>query len=333
MQARFTRTGKLTGAIAEFWVSFWRSIVGHALIAVVLASTQFAASTAAEMKVEQLSIHGRTREYVLSAPASGRQLPTILALHGTLLDAKRTMVSMGLEGLIDPERLVVVAPNAVAGQWNDGRVLAAALTWQADDVAFIRSLIGYLVDTGVSDPHRVYVTGFSNGGMMALRLICEAPDLIAAAGIIAATFPLELVDRCSKPGPTSVVVMNGTADPIVPYAGGALAFGGEQVLSTDETINLLRTINRCTDNRKSGLLAHADPNDDSYVIMSRWTNCASGAPVVLYRIQGGGHRIPGYRKGWPVTNILLGKMNRDFEAAYALWDFFNDKKRVNSRAQ
>ena len=66
------------------------------------------------------------------------------------------MVSMGLEGLIDPERLVVVAPNAVAGQWNDGRLLAATLTWEADDVAFIRGLIGYLVDTGVSDPHRVY---------------------------------------------------------------------------------------------------------------------------------------------------------------------------------
>jgi polyhydroxybutyrate depolymerase len=334
MQARFTRAGKLTGAIAKSWVSFWRSIVGHPLIAVVLASTPFAVSSAAEMKVEQLSIDGRTREYVLSAPASGRQLPTILALHGALLDAKRTMVSMGLEGLIDPERLVVVAPNAVAGQWNDGRLLAATLTWEADDVAFIRSLIGYLVDTGVSDPHRVYVTGFSNGGMMALRLICEAPDLIAGAGIIAASFPLELVERCNKPRPTPVLVMNGTADPIVPYAGGALAFGGGQVLSTDETINLLRTINRCTDNRKSDPLPHADPNDDSYVMISRWTNCAWGTPVVLYRIQGGGHRIPGHREGWPVlTNILLGKMNRDFEAAYALWNFFNDKKRVNLQAQ
>jgi poly(3-hydroxybutyrate) depolymerase len=91
--------------------------------------------------------------------------------------------------------------------------------------------------------------------------------------------------------------------------------------------------NRCTDNRKSGPLPHADPDDDSYVMISRWTNCAPGAPVVLYRIQGGGHRIPGHREGWPVTNILLGKMNRDFEAAYALWNFFNDKKRVNSQAQ
>jgi len=331
MQARFTRAGRL--AIAESWLSFWRSVVSQSLIAVVIASTPFAVSSAAEMKVEQLSIDGRTREYVLFAPAAGRQLPTILALHGTLLDAKRTMVSMGLKELIDPERLVVVAPKAVAGQWNDGRLLAATLTWEADDVAFIRGLIGHLVDTGVSDPHRVYVTGFSNGGMMALRLICEASDLIAAVGVVAATFPLELVERCNQPRPTPVLVMNGTADPIVPYAGGALAFGGGQVLPTDETINLLRTINRCTDTRKSGPLPHADPNDGSYVMILRWTNCGSGAPVVLYRIQGGGHRIPGHREGWPVTNILLGKMNRDFEASYALWSFFNDKKRVNSQAQ
>jgi polyhydroxybutyrate depolymerase len=222
---------------------------------------------------------------------------------------------------------VVVYPNAVAAQWNDGRPVASALTMEVDDVAFIRSLIGSLVDSGLSDPRRIYVTGFSNGGMMALRLICEAPELIAAAAVIAATFPAELAAGCKPPRPTPVLVMNGRADPIVPYAGGALAFGGGKVLSTDETVGLLRALNRCTDGANVGAVPDIDPDDGSRVIVTRWTNCALAAPVVLYRIEGGGHRIPGHTGDWPVTDILLGRMNHDFEAAYAIWSFFKDKKR------
>jgi poly(3-hydroxybutyrate) depolymerase len=49
--------------------------------------------------------------------------------------------------------------------------------------------------------------------------------------------------------------------------------------------------------------------------------------VVLYRIDGGGHRIPSHREDWPIADVLLGKMNHDFDAAYALWSFFKDKTR------
>jgi polyhydroxybutyrate depolymerase len=249
-------------------------------------------------------------------------------LHGTLLDAQRMMIIMGLEPLVDREGLTVVYPNAVGAQWNDGRPAAAVFPGgSVDDVAFIRSLIGHLVGTGISDPHRVYVTGFSSGGMMTLRMICEGSELIAAAAIIGASFPVEVAQACQPPRPTPILVMNGTADPVVPYAGGAVVFGGGQVLSTDETISLMRTVNRCIDRASFSALPDIDPDDGSYVTAGSWTKCASAAPVVLYRIEGGGHRIPGRREDWPVTDILLGRMNRDFEAANAIWSFFKDKKR------
>jgi polyhydroxybutyrate depolymerase len=195
-----------------------------------------------------------------------------------------------------------------------------------DDVAFIRSLVGHLVRTGVSDPHRVYVTGFSTGGMMTLRLMCEAPELIAAVALIGANFPIELAESCEVRRPTPILVMNGTVDPVVPYAGGAVVFGGGQVLSTYETISFMRTVNRCADRVNYSELPDIDPDDGSHVIVASWTKCASAAPVVLYRIEGGGHRIPSRREDWPVADILLGRMNNDFEAAYAMWNFFKDKK-------
>jgi poly(3-hydroxybutyrate) depolymerase len=49
---------------------------------------------------------------------------------------------------------------------------------------------------------------------------------------------------------------------------------------------------------------------------------------VLYRIEGGGHRIPRRNEAArPVIDRLLGRPNRDFEAAEAIWSFFKDKMR------
>jgi polyhydroxybutyrate depolymerase len=124
--------------------------------------------------------------------------------------------------------------------------------------------------------------------------------------------------------------MNGTADPLVPYGGGGVGFRGERgrVLSTDETMAFLRKVDGCTHAAKLDHLADVDPSDGSSVTIASWTNCASGAPVVLYRIDGRGHRIPRRNEGArPVIDGLLGRANHDFEAAEAIWSFFKDKKR------
>jgi polyhydroxybutyrate depolymerase len=283
---------------------------------------------AAETTTEEVFFGGYTREYFMSAPAARRQLPTVLALHGSFLNAQRLLISLGLEPLVDREGLVAVYPNAIGAQWNDGR--AASAVWTGglvDDVAFIRSLVEHLVRSGVSDPRRVYVAGYSNGGMMTLRLICDAPELVAAAAIIAASFPREVAQSCTPARPTPILVMNGTADPIVPYQGGGLAFGAGDVLPTEEMLSFFRRVNRCAEAAKVGGLPDVDRDDGSYVTIASWTSCPSAAQVMLYRIEGGGHRIPSHREDWPVADVVLGRMNHDFEAADAIWSFFKDKRR------
>lgn len=60
---------------------------------------------------------------------------------------------------------------------------AAALTDHplADDVAFFRQMVTDLTANFAADARRIYVSGFSNGGQMALRLAHEASTIIAAA--------------------------------------------------------------------------------------------------------------------------------------------------------
>ena len=53
--------------------------------------------------------------------------------------------------------------------------------------------------------------------------------------------------------------------------------------------------------------------------------CTSAAPVILYRVEGGGHRVPS-REGVPFADIL-GTLNRDFDSAEVIWSFFKDRKR------
>ena len=87
-------------------------------------------------------------------------------------------------------------------------------------MAFLRRLAVELAERGVADPGRIYVAGVSNGGMMALRLICEGADFVAGVGSVIASMPAAAGADCRPARPVPVVMFNGTADKLVPYDGG-----------------------------------------------------------------------------------------------------------------
>jgi polyhydroxybutyrate depolymerase len=299
----------------------------RALAVLAFASIPWASLPAAEITAQHLSVGGFEREYYISAPASPGPRPTVVVLHGSWQSGQIMMQTTGLEPLIDREGLVAVYPNGLASHWNDGRA-AAAIFGPRDDVDFLRTLVAHLVRTGVSDPHRVYAIGFSNGGMMALRMLCEATEVFAAIAVIGANLPAEVAPGCRPTGPTPALLMNGTADPFVPYEGGQVILRGGVVLSTDQTVRFLRRVNGCADRAQVTVLPDFDPYDGSRVVITSWTSCSSGAPVVLYRIEGGGHRIPNPDPGIPAFDLVLGRMNHDFDAAEAIWSFFKTRGRA-----
>jgi polyhydroxybutyrate depolymerase len=299
-----------------------------AILAAFFASIiPFASLHAAEIKNEQLTVGGSERSYIISTPRVRGPQPTVLVLHGSLANGPMAMLGMGFQKLVDREELVAVYPSAVAGEWNDGHEMAAS--WSGvppDDVAFLRTLVEHLVRTGVADPARVYVTGFSSGGMMAFRLMCEAPESFAAIAPIAATIPADLLPGCKPQRATPTLMINGTADPFVPFGGRPFPFFGGRLPSIDQTTKILRNLNGCAESARIDRLPHLDPDDGSNVVITSWINCTSAAPVILYRVEGGGHRVPS-REGVPFADILLGALNHDFDSAEVIWSFFKDKKR------
>ncbi len=67
------------------------------------------------------------------------------------------------------------------------------------------------------DPHRVYLTGMSNGAMMAYRVALERPERVAAIAPVAGAMALD-PDLVRVPVP--VLHMHGTDDRHAPFEGG-----------------------------------------------------------------------------------------------------------------
>jgi polyhydroxybutyrate depolymerase len=267
-----------------------------------------------------MQVAGQQRNYILARPHASGPLPTFIFLHGKGGSASKARW-MGFEQLGERERYVTVLPEGLNGEWNvfpaGFRDRSGAYTNGAD-TAFIKQLVADLVHRGISDPNRIYLGGISNGGLMALRMACDAADLFAAVGVFLASMPDFTGQDCHPSRPIPLLMVNGTADPIIPYYGGNTA-AGLKVWGTERTITFFRQLNGCTMAPRRTQMAQSDWGGAPSVVVDRWTGC-SGAPIVLYSVVGGGHRAPGGPGGG------MG----GFSASQTLWDFFRDKTAANN---
>ena len=86
-----------------------------------------------------------------------------------------------------------------------------------DDVGFLRRLLARVAADFDVDDDRFYVSGFSNGAMMAHRFACEASELITAAALVGGR--VEPGFECTPSRPTPLLQINGGADEVVPFDG------------------------------------------------------------------------------------------------------------------
>lgn len=161
---------------------------------------------------------------VVRPAPSGTLRPLLVVLHdaGRPSGAEWETVT-GLTPLAAAEDWTVAYPSAspAAGRrWNAGTCCVRADAVAArDDVAYLRSVVARVSATVPVDPERVWVAGSSNGGMMAARLACQAPDVFRAAVVVSGA----LVTGCRTP--VRLLHLHGLYDTTVPLAGGQ-AFEG-----------------------------------------------------------------------------------------------------------
>ncbi|MBT5433912.1 MAG: hypothetical protein P8Q36_18190 [Alphaproteobacteria bacterium] len=97
-----------------------------------------------------------------------------------------------------------------------------------------------------------------------------------------------------------------------------------RVMSTVATLFFWSNINGCRDDYTEQRLPDLEPDHSSVVDRLDLLDCE--APVVLLRVEGGGHRVPGDRIlfGSGLVDALLGVQNDDIRAAEQIWTFFKN---------
>lgn len=253
------------------------------------------------------------------------EIPLIFVLHGGGNgDATTARDALHFDEVGDTANFITVFPYGYYNDWADGRGIASADTAGIDDVSFLTTLKDTLINQYAVDSCKTYITGPSNGGMMSLRIASETPHSFSAYAPIISSLPDSIAINFNPQSPVSLLLMPGTADPLIPYEGGNLSpLAGGSVIGIDSTIALFMSNNDCVNtNPDSTLFPDIDPTDNSTVIRYDYGFCNDSSEVVLYKVIGGGHTIPGQEA---ITNPLplVGYVNYDIDAAVEIWKFFN----------
>jgi polyhydroxybutyrate depolymerase len=297
-----------------------------------------------ELTVLSGGLSRSVRVFVPAAAATRRALPLVIDLHGSGGDGEREARSTRLSEVAATHGFVVASPSggvsfAAAPEkhyWNiPGVPLSGAGDTPADapdDVQFIGDTIDQISAHTCIDARRVYVTGMSGGARMASLLGCRLAGRIAAiapvsglrAGLPSRENPTQPDPAsCQPQRPMPIVTFHGTDDHTNPYQGGGAPYWA---YSVPTALQRWAELDHCRNQATERKVA-------PHVTLLRYTQCAEGAQIWLYRTdapsaQGGGHAWPGGTVPPEMTTAGTSEQPRantpgtEINASELMWQFF-----------
>ena len=159
------------------------------------------------MKADNITVGGTNRTYNVIVPKNlGENRPLLIFCHGYNQDAgwmqnnefKNETVSM--EAVCDTAKFICVFPNGIDRAWDTGG---------DRDINFIKAIIEKMVTQYKIDRNRIYMGGFSMGGMLTYNAINKMSDQIAA--FVSCSGPAVVTPK-SGLRPIPLLHIQGTAD-------------------------------------------------------------------------------------------------------------------------
>lgn len=268
-----------------------------------------------------LTVGGLERTVLLHVPKSydpTKGTSLVLGFHGYGGTAAQMKTQTGFDALADARGVIVAYAQGtgIASKGFNGGDCCGKPAWtdETDDLGLALAMNKALSADYCVDPKRVYSAGFSNGGFMSYRFVCEAANVFAAVASVSGVLGTP-PDTCKPTRAVPILHVHGTADTTVPYAGGPAAGGlgalaGIVFRSVDETMKTFRARYTCGDAAKP-------VSEKGDTRCEEWTGCKDGAALELCTVKDGGHQWPG-GEATPVG----GKTSKDFAASAAVLDFF-----------
>jgi polyhydroxybutyrate depolymerase len=224
--------------------------------------------------------------------------PLVLMLHGYTSHADETNFLLGLGAQVSKRGFLLLTPEGTVNPegnqfWNATDFCCDFGKSGVDDVAYLLSLVDEAAKLYKVDKSRVYLYGYSNGGFMANRLLCETSGKFAGAVSLAgATF--KNPDLCRVKKPVSYLQIHAEDDPTVPFGDKSKESAGGF-----EAVKLRAKIAGCGDTpevkaKRDALVTIPGADTTPYV----WRGCQQGTEVELWRI--GEFASPDHKQHMPV---------------------------------
>ncbi|MEU6586545.1 PHB depolymerase family esterase [Nocardia sp. NPDC046763] len=250
----------------------------------------------------ELRIRGRRRVFTVRLPnrsADAEEVPLLLALHGRGGSGQMMRQMTGFDAKADEWGFAVAYPDGYRRNWADGRRGDDVGTDGEEDVDFLRAVIDWSAQRHGTAADRTIVAGLSAGAFMGHRLAVQAGDQITALAAVASAMPGSL--RELKPThAVSVLMINGTADPIVPIEGihrSRHTLRGQrrtfQLLSQQDAANYWCAANGCNDVTSTTHPAEPDRPGSFTTQQHRFTGGVADTTVSAWAVDGAGHTWPG----------------------------------------
>ena len=213
-----------------------------------------------------ITSEGQKREYLQYAPSDlGSKRPLIISCHGMNQSAKYQWDALkDAKTLADKEKFVIVLPEGINSGWDISG---------DRDINLIKDLIAQMKKDFDIDENRVYLSGFSMGGMLTYHAMNKIPDVIAAFAPISG-YPMWGFTYTGKRA-IPVIHHHGTGDDVCVYS------------------NVQRNIDELVKKNKCSSTPTITQNYGGYSHITRkeWGGGTDGVKVVLMELANKGHWI------------------------------------------
>jgi len=284
-------------------------------------------SMESEGDLKRFLVHkGLNRSYLVHLPVNyekSKPIALVIMLHGAGSNAEINRSITGMNDVADQENFIVVYPNGTGLfnfmlSWNAGYCCNYVEPLGVDDVGFLKLLIEKLERDYNVDSGKIYVAGFSNGGMMTYRLGCDLTEKLAAIGVVSASIDTK---ECRPSDPLSVVIFHGLNDRVIPYKGGnsfifPTKFFDLNHKSMSFVVSFWASHNLCSAPAKDSM---------GTVFREMYVDCKNDSEVVAYTTNGG-HVWPGGQS----VSFFSEEPIEDMDTSQLIWDFFEKHIKVNN---
>lgn len=174
----------------------------------IAVAALFACMAQAQETRRTINVGGMDREMLVYVPQNlPDYAPLVISMHGMNQDAEYQKGMAHWAEVADTARFAVVYPEGIDKGWDISG---------DRDTRFIEAIIDYMFENHQINKNRVYLSGFSMGGMMTYHAVTIIPDKIAAMAPISG-YNMGGAASCSRQIP--VIHTHGTADDVVDYGG------------------------------------------------------------------------------------------------------------------